>query len=150
MPDNNEVYDALIAEAKIDTDGNAPSYEELASQLEFAKTEQARLTTLNEYYNNLLIGERNKARQRASDLEEYLDENWEELGDHAATIAGIFGIEVTKTVSLEITVAFTVEVIVPRGQEDDISESDFDFEVTQGSYSDVEIESSDYSIVTFN
>jgi hypothetical protein len=145
MVENESVYDALIAEA-VEV---KPTYEALELLLTQHADEITRLTNLNGYYNRVITEERQRRNNEVDELEKYLDEHWDDLSDHAEEIAKIFPISMTKEVSLTIEVEFEVTVTVPRGYNvDDISEDDFDFEVS--AYGDVDIESSSANVQSVN
>ena len=80
--------------------------------------------------------------------QEYLIENYEELGDHADEIAELLGIELQQTVSFEMTVTITGSITVPVGKSLwELSEYDFDIDLTC-SNSDYELE--EYDVTDFN
>ena len=138
----NSVYDAVIAEA------TKPTYEELEEKVAYHTAETNRLQNLVEYYQNRLNEVNKLQRSRESDLETYLDENWEDLGDHAEPIADIFKIVTTKEVTVTLTVDFEVTLSVPRGEVDNVTEYDFDFEVNYSGEGD--LDDSSTSITRFD
>lgn len=141
MVENESVYDALTAEV------SKPSYEELSGQLNAALDEQARILGLNQYYNQLLISRGNEQRTKEAQLETYLDENWDDLGDHAEAIAEIFGLSMDKTVTVKMTVEVEVKVTVPRNAVEDIAQYEFDFTADYSGEGD--LEDSGFDIVSF-
>ena len=146
MVENESVYDALIAEA-VEV---KPTYEALELLLTQHADEITRLTNLNEYYNRVITEERQTRKRQITRLETYLDDNWEDLEMVADELCDIFGIESTKEISLTIEVEFEVTVTVPRGYNaDEISESDFDFEVTTPK-GDVDLYDSSYNVQSVN
>ena len=122
------VYDALIAEA-VSVDA-PPSYDELLANSKAFSDEVARLTNLNNYYQQLLLEERKSFRSKVADLETYLDENWDDLDSHAEEIGNIFGIEAEKTIDITVTIDYSITVTVPRNKVEEINEDNFDFDVS--------------------
>jgi hypothetical protein len=121
-------------------EASKPSYE-------FLETEVARLTAHAEYLSNRNRDYASEFNRKRDALEAYLDENWDDLGDHAEEIAGFFGIEVNKTVTVSMIVSFDVEVSVPRKAVNDLSEYDFDFDVSLNV--DGDVEGTDSYVTTF-
>ena len=125
------VYDALIAEApqQVEVAPTPSAWATLQSEAIALKSEVDRLTNLQEYYQKLISEERRTRATNVSDLETYLDENWNDLGDHAEAIGDIFGIEAEKSIEISITVDYTVTVTVPRNKVEEISGDNFEFDV---------------------
>jgi hypothetical protein len=99
-----------------------PSYE-------FLETEVARLTAQTEYLSNRNRDYANEFNRKRNALEEYLDENWDDLGMHANEIAEIFGIALTKEVDVTVTVEYEITLTIPRScSTDDLNEYEFDFD----------------------
>lgn len=86
-------------------------------------------------------------RGQVSSLEEYLDENWDDLEDHAVAIADLFGIdtEVEKEVSVEISGTMTIKA--PRSYDwSDLQHTSFDVSIDTHWSSDFTIENYDLDV----
>jgi predicted RNase H-like nuclease (RuvC/YqgF family) len=84
---------------------------------------------------------------QVSSLEEYLNENWDDLDEHAEAIAELFGIdtEVEKEVQVEISGTMTIKA--PRSFDwDDIKYTSFDVSIDTSWSSDFSIESYDLDV----
>ena len=74
------------------------------------------------YYERL-----NTANRKAISLEEYLDENWDDIdGEIREKLCEIFDIEDTVTKTVSITITGTLEVTAPRGYDWDDIENDLE------------------------
>jgi predicted nuclease with TOPRIM domain len=110
--------------------------EKLTKELEFAKSENERVTR---WWNDL--------ERKKDELEEYLDENWDDLGDHAEKIAEIFEIstEVEKEVSVQISGSMTIKA--PRSYDwDDLQYSSFTVSIEADWGADFTIEGYDLDV----
>ena len=103
-----------------------PSYDELLENVK-KLTEENRSLELRASFNYNkycdLLSQKNT-------LEEYLDANWEDLDSHAEEIAGIFDIETEKSIDITVRVDYSITVTVPRHKVEEISEDDFEFDVS--------------------
>lgn len=92
-----------------------------------------------------------QSRANVASLEEYIKDNYEDLGEHAQPIAEIFNIELTKTLEVQVKVSYSVTVTVPLNwDEDNISDN---LRIPEGFESDdndmvIESESSDMDRIT--
>ena len=92
---------------------------QLTKELEFAKSENERVSR---WWTDL---ERKKDR-----LEEYLDENWDSLDDHAEEIAEIFDISTDVEKEVEVTISGTMTIKAPRSFDwDDLSHTSFEVSI---------------------
>lgn len=110
----------------------------LTSQLESLKS---RYSEVQDWWLNL---ERKKDR-----LEEWLDENWDDLGDLAEQIAEIFGFEMEVEKEVEVSISGTMTVKAPRGYDwDDLRYTSFTASIEADWGSDFTIESYDLDVDT--
>lgn len=100
------------------------------------------------YWRLDALKETNDRNSRAQDkLQEYLVENFDEIGEeHATEIANIFGIELSTTVDVVFDVTIRATVTLPIGKDvSDLSVYDFDIEISSNE-SDYEIDEYDADI----
>ena len=100
------------------------------------------------YWRLDALKETNDRNSRAQDkLQEYLVENYEEIGEeHATAIANIFGIELSTTVDVEFDVTIRATISLPIGKDvSDLSVYDFDIEISSNE-SEYEIDEYDADI----
>jgi len=93
------------------------------------------------------LTETNNRFSRASEkVQEYLTENYDELGDHADEIARLLGIDLTNTIEVEFDVTIKATITIPVGKDaSDLSVYDFDIEISSNE-SEYEIEEFDAEI----
>lgn len=80
--------------------------------------------------------------RKIANVEEYLNDNLEELDEHATEIADKLGIDLTKEVEVTISVEITATVRIPASK--DVEDLKYDFDVTLDS-NDYEVEIEDYN-----
>ena len=100
------------------------------------------------YWRLDALKETNDRNSRAQDkLQEYLVENYEEIGEeHATAIANIFGIELSTTIDVEFDVTIRATISLPIGKDvSDLSVYDFDIEISSNE-SEYEIDEYDADI----
>jgi hypothetical protein len=121
-----------------------PTYEELEETVAKVKAEMSALAIAVDTYRSRAT----KLQGKIDSVDEWITEEAEMLSDRQVEeLCDLLGLEssTTKTMTLEITVE--VEITAPRGFDfDDISEYDFEVEVSKASSADWEIESTDSSI----
>lgn len=79
-------------------------------------------------------------------LRTYLIDNYDDLGEHADSIAEIFSIELTKSATVELTVKIVAELTnLPIGFTED-SISDWDFDVSMSYSGEGDLDSEDITI----
>jgi predicted nuclease with TOPRIM domain len=109
---------------------------QLTKELEFAKSENEKVIR---WWSDL---ERKKDR-----LEEYLDENWDSLDDHAEEIAKIFDIDTEVEKEVEVTISGTMTIKAPRSFDwDDLSYTSFEVSIDTHWSNDFSIESYDLDV----
>jgi len=122
--------------------GNEPNAEQVTIRQELTRLN--RIVTDKE---NALVQRRNEVsdfRSKVSELEEYLDENWDNIDeDLRDKLCEIFNIEqeVTKTVTISIT--GTIDITAPRGYDWDNIENDID-PCVEVNITDTDLEQSGY------
>lgn len=80
-------------------------------------------------------------------VEKYLKENYDELEEHADEIAKLLGFELSNEVEIELEVTAYATITLPMGTSvDDLSEYEFDLELSYSGTRDVEIESTSIDI----
>jgi predicted nuclease with TOPRIM domain len=80
-------------------------------------------------------------------LEEYLDENWDTLDDHAESIAEIFGIDTEVEKEVSVSISGTMTIKAPRGYDwDDLSYSSFEVSIETNWSETFSIESYDLEV----
>ena len=78
------------------------------------------------------------ANGKASDVEEYLDENWDSIDEEVREkLCDIFGIEDTVTKTVTINISGTVDITAPRGYDWDNIAEDINYDL------DIKLENSD-------
>ena len=109
---------------------------QLTKELEFAKSENEKVIR---WWSDL---ERKKDR-----LEEYLDENWDSLDDHAEEIAKIFDIDTEVEKEVEVTISGTMTIKAPRSFDwDDLSYTSFEVSIDTHWSNGFSIESYDLDV----
>ena len=79
---------------------------------------------------NTITNQYEAMKNRVNKVRDYLIENYDELEDHADEIAQLLGIDLTKSVEVQIEVTFTATIAIPVGKSiDDLSEYDFDVDL---------------------
>jgi hypothetical protein len=99
--------------------------------------------------NNDTLRQKRIAKLDASieDVREYLIENYEELDEHAKTIADLLDIELVKTVEVDVNVTFRTTIELEVGKDvDDLGYHDFDFNI-ESSNNDFEISDFDSDVI---
>jgi chromosome segregation ATPase len=120
------MLDALDLEVKgVGWYGSEPTAEQVTIRQEFIK-----LNKLVRETNSSLDqrrGEVSDLKSKVSELEEYLDENWDDIDEEVRDkLCEIFGIEAEVTKTIKISVSGTVEITAPRGYDWDNIENDID------------------------
>jgi predicted nuclease with TOPRIM domain len=109
---------------------------QLTKELEFAKSENEKVIR---WWTDL---ERKKDR-----LEEYLDENWDSLDDHAEEIAKIFDIDTEVEKEVEVSISGTMTIKAPRSFDwDDLSYTSFEVSIDTHWSNGFSIESYDLDV----
>ena len=109
---------------------------QLTKELDIARTENERV---NRWWSDLV---RSKEK-----LEEYLDENWDSLDDHAEEIAKIFGIDTEVEKEVEVSISGTMTIKAPRSFDwDDLSYTSFEVSIDTHWSNDFSIESYDLDV----
>jgi predicted transcriptional regulator len=109
---------------------------QLTKELEFAKSENEKVSR---WWTDL---ERKKDR-----LEEYLDENWDSLDDHAEEIAKIFDISTEVEKEVEVTISGTMTIKAPRSYDwDDLRHTSFEVSIDTHWSNEFSIESYDLDV----
>jgi len=116
-----------------DTNSSATcSYEQVAQQERADKERYFQIAT-------------NQTRN-VENLREYLVENYEDLGNHADSIAEIFDISLTKSATVTLTVSITAELSnLPMNFTED-SVSDWDFDISMSYSGEGDLDSEDITI----
>jgi predicted nuclease with TOPRIM domain len=109
---------------------------QLTKELDIARSENERV---NRWWSDLV---RSKEK-----LEEYLDENWDSLDDHAEEIAKIFGIDTEVEKEVEVSISGTMTIKAPRSFDwDDLSYTSFEVSIDTHWSNDFSIESYDLDV----
>ena len=109
---------------------------QLTKELDFARSENERVSG---WWRNL---ERQKDK-----LEEYLDENWDSLDDHAETIAEIFDISTEVEKEVEVSISGTMTIKAPRSFDwDDLSYTSFEVSIDTHWSNEFSIENYDLDV----
>jgi len=109
---------------------------QLTKELDIARTENERV---NRWWSDLV---RSKEK-----LEEYLDENWDSLDDHAEEIAKIFGIDTEVEKEVEVSISGTMTIKAPRSFDwDDLSYTSFEVSIDTHWSNGFSIESYDLDV----
>lgn len=109
---------------------------QLTKELDFARSENERVSG---WWRNL---ERQKDK-----LEEYLDENWDSLDDHATAIAEIFDIDTDVEKEVEVSISGTMTIKAPRGYDwDDLSYTSFEVSIDTHWSNEFSIENYDLDV----
>lgn len=109
---------------------------QLTKELDIARSENERV---NRWWSDLI---RSKEK-----LEEYLDENWDSLDDHAEEIAKIFGIDTEVEKEVEVSISGTMTIKAPRSFDwDDLSYTSFEVSIDTHWSNDFSIESYDLDV----
>ena len=110
-----------------------------------AKTMSADVVTTLETARKNNLEHRIKLQNQLDKLKEYLNENYDDLELHADEIAEIMGIDLTRTIELEMSATFTVTVELGRDQDpSDIDAYDFNVEISSYTY---DIENDDVTAI---
>lgn len=113
---------------------------QLTKELDFARSENERVSG---WWRNL---ERQKDK-----LEEYLDENWDSLDDHAEEIAKIFDIDTEVEKEVEVTISGTMTIKAPRSFDwDDLSYTSFEVSIDTHWSNEFSIEGYDLDVTDTN
>ena len=134
MSETNEPQETQEVEKSVEE--LAAQLVQMARELEFAKSENERVSG---WWRNL---ERQKDK-----LEEYLDENWESLDDHATAIAEIFDIDTDVEKEVEVSISGTMTIKAPRGYDwDDLSYTSFEVSIDTHWSNEFSIENYDLDV----
>ena len=120
------MLDALDLEVKgVGWYGSEPTADEVTIRQEFIKLNKLVRETSSSLDQRR--GEVSDLKSKVSELEEYLDENWEDIDEEVRDkLCEIFGIEAEVTKTIKITVSGTVEITAPRGYDWDSIGDDID------------------------
>lgn len=100
-----------------------------------------RINSLNSTLESCQAKNRDYAN-KVDNLKDYLIENRDDLGEHAEAIADIFGIKLTKTYDVSVTVIFTATI----ESEEEPDESDLQYNVTPSMYWGFEVIEDNYEV----
>lgn len=121
------ILDILGLEVKAASWYSGPKEEEVTIRQELIK-----LNSLVSDKDEILTQRRDEVRElegRVSDLEEYLDENWNDLDEEVREkLCEIFKIDDTITKTVNITLTGSVEIEAPRGYDWDDIENDLEID----------------------
>jgi len=132
MSETNETQEVVVKSVEELTAEVA----QLTKELEFAKSENEKVIR---WWTDL---ERKKDR-----LEEYLDENWDSLDDHAEEIAKIFDISTEVEKEVEVTISGTMTIKAPRSYDwDDLQHTSFEVSIETHWSNEFSIESYDLDV----
>ena len=119
-----------------------PTYEQLEEGYKTLELQAKMLTEGRDGWRNRYT----EALGRVEELNTYLTDNWEELGDHAEAIADIFGLETTITKTVKWSVEIEMQITASRNFDfDSLDEGDFYIDVSNRGGNDIEIEDVDWS-----
>jgi hypothetical protein len=120
------MLDALGLEVKgVGWYGSEPTAEQVTIRQEFVKLNKLVRETSSSLDQRR--GEVSDLKSKVSELEEYLDENWDSIDEEVRDkLCDIFGIEGEVTKTIKITVSGTVEITAPRGYDWDNIGDDID------------------------
>ena len=132
-----------INETPEPTEPVAKSVEELTAEIATLTKE---LETAN-FWRNRNATALSELESKVEQLEEYLDENWDSLDDHAEEIAKIFGIDTEVEKEVSVSISGTMTVKAPRSYDwDDLSYSSFEVSIETNWSETFSIESYDLEV----
>jgi predicted nuclease with TOPRIM domain len=132
-----------INETPEPTEPQPKSVEELTAEIATLTKE---LETAN-FWRNRTSTSLTELESKVEQLEEYLDENWDSLDDHAESIAEIFGIDTEVEKEVSVSISGTMTIKAPRSYDwDDLSYSSFEVSIETNWSETFSIESFDLEV----